>query len=262
VPELVEVELYRRAAERILGLRVVRVHVLDPHCLAGFLTPSRLEGVLRGSPFRSARRRGKLLLLDAPGATLGLHFGMTGVLIVDGRAVIDRLLYAPAADGSRWIRMVVELTRGHALALRDPRRLARVVLDPDEDALGPDALTVSLAQLRGLLQSARRPGPALKARLLDQRHLAGVGNLLADEILWRSSLSPLRPATSLDEGEIRRLHRHLRATLQRLLGRGGSHLGTLMPHRRAGGRCPVDGAPLRADPVGGRTSWWCPKHQH
>ena len=96
---------------------------------------------------------------------------------------------------------------------------------------------------------------------MDQSRLAGVGNLAADEALWRAGLDPRREAGSLSDSEQRRLQRHLRATMADLLDRGGSHTGDLMPERAAEGVCPKDGAPLARDRVGGRTTWWCPAHQ-
>ena len=124
--------------------------------------------------------------------------------------------------------------------LHDPRRFGRVLLDPDEDVLGPDPASVTLPELRlALASSAAGGGPPLKARLLDQHRLAGVGNLLADEILWRASLSPLRPSGSLAVAELRRLHRQLLTTLEELASRGGSHTGDLIEERRPGGHCPA-----------------------
>ena len=107
------------------------------------------------------------------------------------------------------------------------------------------------AALAAALRGSEAP---LKARLLDQSRVAGVGNLIADEVLWRAGLSPLRPAGSLSPAEVRRLHRHLRRTLDDLIERGGSHLGDLMEERHPGGRCPRDGTELVRSTVGGRTS--------
>jgi formamidopyrimidine-DNA glycosylase len=135
-----------------------------------------------------------------------------------------------------------------------------VGLDPDEERLGPDALTLSARQLGQALE-ARGAGPSLKARLLDQARVAGLGNLLVDEILWRAALSPERPSGSLDPDEVSGLARVVRATLRQLLRRGGSHLGDLMAERRLGGHCPRDGTALVRQTVGGRTTWWCPGHQ-
>ena len=127
--------------------------------------------------------------------------------------------------------------------MRDPRRLGGVELDPDESRLGVDAGRVTPAELRALLGTSSAP---LKARLLDQSRVAGIGNLLADEILWRAGLDPARPAGSLTPAELRRLHRHLQATLVELTERGGSHTGDLQSMRSRDGICPRDGAPLPA----------------
>jgi len=187
---------------------------------------------------------------------------MTGGLLVDDRAALDRLRHSAGRYTAKWVRLRIRFADGGEFALHDPRRFGRVLLDPDEDLLGPDAATVSPAELRRALGSAMPGGgPPLKARLLDQHHLAGVGNLLADEILWRASLSPLRPTASLTGAELRRLYRHLRTTLDELAARGGSHTGDLIEERRPGGHCPGDGSALVSAAVGGRTTWWCPVHQ-
>ncbi len=277
VPELLEVEYYRRLAEGALGRPIAAVEVPDPRVLAAPLTVRGLRRAMVGRAFGAARRRGKLLLLDTDaadgagdraageqvaGPTVGVRFGMTGGLVLDDRMAIDRLLYSPGRYGEHWVRWRVRFADGGCLALHDPRRFGRVLLGPDEDALGPDALVVTAAQLGAALAS-RPPGggPPLKARLLDQARLAGVGNLLADEVLWRAALSPRRPSGSLSPAEHRRLHRHVRATLDELLARGGSHTGDLMAERHAGGHCPRDGTELVSATVGGRTTWWCPAHQ-
>lgn len=96
---------------------------------------------------------------------------------------------------------------------------------------------------------------------MDQDRLAGVGNLLADEILWRAGLDPNR-RTPLDDEEQRALHKALRSTLRLLDRRGGSHMGDLMEERQPGGHCPRDGTELLHAQVGGRTTYWCPAHQH
>jgi formamidopyrimidine-DNA glycosylase len=259
VPELLEVERYRLLAEAGLHREIADVVVDDPHCLVAPSDPTTLQAVLVGRAFTAARRRGKLLMLDTAELTLGLRFGMTGTLMVDDRPGVDGLVYSPGLD-ERWVRWRLRFADGGAMALHDPRRLARVGLAPDEEALGPDALTLTLGQLRTALGS-RVPGPPLKARLLDQAKVAGIGNLLADEILWRAGLAPGRPCGSLSGPEVSRLQRHVRATLPQLAARGGSHTGDLMAERHPGGRCRRDGTALRRDTVGGRTTWWCPAHQ-
>ena len=260
MPELPEVEAYRRLAEAAaLGRRISAVEAPDPWFLKAGLTAPGITSALVGARLVAARRRGKLLILDTDRHhRLGLRFGMTGRLVVDGTAGVDRLLYTSSRDEPGWDRFTLHLARGGRLRVNDPRRLGGVVLDPDEDRLGPDALTATAAQLGAALAGSAAP---LNARLLDQARIAGVGNLMADEVLWRAGLSPQRAAASLVPAEVRRLHRELRRTVEVLLERGGSHLGDLTPERRPGGACPRDGTALLRATVGGRTSWWCPRHQ-
>lgn len=259
MPELPEVEYYRRLAERALHRVIAGVDAPDAWFLKDGLTARELKDSTQGRCFTVARRIGKLLLLETDtGPILGLRFGMTGRLLVDGSAGIDDLVYGSARDEPAWDRVTFRFADGGDLRIRDPRRLGGVQLDPDEATLGVDALTITAAGLRDALARSTAP---LKARLMDQARLAGVGNLTADEVLWRASLDPTRPAGSLTKPELQRLHRHLRATLDDLLAGGGSHTGALMAHRAPGGRCPRDGAELVHQTVGGRSTWSCPRHQ-
>ena len=257
MPELIEVEQYRRAADALVGRRVRRVHAPDPWYLKGGTTTGGLR-VLRRSVVIGTRRIGKLLLLDTDGPTLGLRFGMTGRLLVDGAAPIDRLEYASPRLEPGWVRFALDLDDGGRLEVVDPRRLGGVELDPDEARLGPDALAVGPAALRAALAVSRAP---VKAWLLDQHRIAGVGNLIADEVLWRAGLDPARPARSLSPAEVRRLHRHLGPTIVEMAERGGSHTGDLFEARHRGATCPRDGAPLLRRTIGGRTTYSCPRHQ-
>jgi formamidopyrimidine-DNA glycosylase len=264
VPEILEVELYRALAEKALGRDIAKVWMVDSRYGRGGTTTPGLRAALVGRSFTAARRRGKLMLLDADGGpTLGLRFGMTGGLVVDGQQALDRLRYGPGVFEEKWVRARLTFADGGHLLVHDPRRFGSLELAPDEDRLGPDALTASLGDLREALVVRRgREGSAapLKARLMDQERLAGVGNLLADEILWRAGFAPGR-RTPLDEDELKGLHRAMRATLRQLARRGGSHMGDLMEERHDEGRCPLDGTELRREVVGGRTTYWCPAHQ-
>lgn len=258
MPESIEIELYRRLAERVLDRTVASVDAPDEWFLKEGLTPAALADAMTGRTFTAARRIGKLLLLDSDGPTLGLRFGMTGRLLVDGVANIDDLQYSSMRDEPAWDRVTFHLTDGGDLRIRDPRRLGGVHLDPDEGRLGPDVLSITPKGLRVALAGSAAP---LKARLLDQARIAGVGNLIADEVLWRAGLDPARPAGSLSDAELRRLHRHLRGTVDDLLARGGSHQGDAYRSRAAGEVCPKDGTPMVRRTVGGRTTWSCPRHQ-
>ena len=266
VPELPEVERYRKLAEAVVGRCISLVRAPDGWYLKGGISEQGLRRALRGRRITAARRVGKLLLLDTSareglgghGPTLGLRFGMTGRLHVDGTAGVDELIYSSNADRPGWVRLALGFEEGGELHITDPRRLGSVTLDPPEARLGPDASKLSAAQLRAALAGSSAP---LKARLLDQAKVAGIGNLLADEILWRAGISPLRRAGTISGEEVDELARAVRRTVSELSRRGGSHTGDLMEHRRPGGRCPEDGQALVRDTVGGRTTWWCPRHQ-
>ena len=261
MPELPEVEAYRRlAASEALERSIVGVLAPDPWFLKRGLTPEAVTVGLLGRRLTSATRRGKLLLLDSDGdgPVVGVRFGMSGRLVVDGRAGVDRLMYSSDRDVEAWDRFGLDFVDGGRLRVRDPRRLGGIELGPDLRRLGPDALGLGPAVLRDALVGSGAP---LKARLLDQSRIAGIGNLIADEALWRAGLSPVRAAGSLTPAEVRRLATHLRRTVDALIVRGGSHTGDLAPERRPGGVCPRDGTPVVRSTVGGRTTWWCPAHQ-
>lgn len=258
MPEMIEVEQYRQAANRAVGRPIVRVVAPDGWYLKRGTTAREVRSALTGASITGTRRVGKLLLLDMTRCTLGLRFGMTGRLDVDGHAPIERLQYSSGRNDPSWIRFELRFEAGGALRMIDPRRLGGVELEPDVTRLGVDALEIGAALLRDLLS---RSGAPLKAWLLDQGHVAGLGNLLVDEILWRGGLDPARPAHSLSRGEVRRLHRHLRATIAELTTRGGSHTGDLQVARVRGAACPRDATPLQRRTIGGRTTYSCPVHQ-
>lgn len=248
MPELPEVEQARRTIEAgALGRRIVAVddtdtYVCRPHA------PGELAGALIGTALTAAHRRGKTMWVDTDaGPTLGLHLGMAGKIVVD----------EPPAP-NRWDRFALEFDDGGRLALRDKRRLGRAVLDPDLAGLGPDAQTISREAFRARVGRGSVP---LKARLLDQSALAGVGNLLADEVLWRAKLDPRRPCDTLSAAELDHLRRQLRAATRDAIAHGGVHTGEVVPARRRGGVCPRCGGEMRRAVVGGRTTWWCEPEQ-
>jgi len=260
VPELLEVEAYRRLAERVVGRRVTEVEAPDGWFLKGGITNLEVVGAVQGGTVVGTGRIGKLLLVELDGErpVLGLRFGMTGRLVLDGEAPITHLEYSSGRDEPVWDRFALRFDDGSRLRLSDPRRLGGVELDPVVGSLGPDAWNVTLGELRRTLGVSSAP---LKARLLDQSRLAGLGNLLVDETLWRAGLDPARPAASLDDTELARLQRRIRSTVRQLFDRGGSHTGDLHGERRRDGLCPLDGTPLLRRTVGGRTTYSCPRHQ-
>jgi formamidopyrimidine-DNA glycosylase len=267
MPEMLEAEMARRVIEeRALGRRIASVVADDAWYLKRGLTAATVGDALPGRRFVTARRTGKQLLIDTsgvtrrrtPGPVLGLHLGMSGRVVIDGVSAGDPLLYASNAENPAWLRFGVEFTDGGSLWMRDPRRLGAVELDPDESRFGPDAATIDRAALDHALGRSVAP---LKAVLMDQSRIAGLGNLLVDEVLWRAGLDPARPAGGLDAAERAALFRAIRQTIRVLGHRGGSHTGDLQASRARGGVCPRDGAELERRTVGGRTTYSCPLHQ-
>jgi formamidopyrimidine-DNA glycosylase len=265
VPELPEVESARAVVERAgLDRLIVDVddsdtYVCRPH------SPGQIRAALVGSRLTAAHRRGKSMWCDtAPaGVELGIHLGMSGKIVIaapDGTEIDggDYWEGRRLTGDFRWSRFSLTFADGGRLMLVDPRRLGRIRLDPPVEALGPDAQTITPAQFRAAVNRSSAP---IKARLLDQAVIAGIGNLLADEILWQARINPRRPADSLSGPEVDRLLRASRRAIRMALRDGGVHTLTVIPFRHTGVACPRDGAPMARGTVGGRTSWWCSAEQ-
>jgi len=248
MPELPEAERARVQIERALDREIVAVddadtYVCRPHA------PGEIAAALVGRRLTAAHRRGKFLWVETGdgGPDLGLHLGMAG------RIAIDR---EPAPRN--WDRFSIEFAGGGRLALHDKRRLGRALIEPDLSHVGPDAAEVGGDAFRTRIG---RGSVALKAKLLDQGVIAGVGNLLADETLWRARLSPRRPAGELSLEELDRLRRDLRAATRDAIRLGGEHTGRFVKARGRGGACPRCATALERATVGGRTTYWCPRCQ-
>ena len=267
MPELPEVETIRaQLALRLEGRTLARVEILDPRLTRPFDLFEVAEE-LEGDRVVAVERRGKYLVMRLEsGLALVVHLRMTG-----------GFGFVPASHE----RAVLELDDGSRLVYRDVRRFGTwFVLDADDaesylemkngpEPLGPgftaEWLAARLAQRRA----------ALKAVLLDQRVVAGLGNIYADEALWRARLNPLRPANDLAPEEVRRLLRAIRAVLRKGIERQGSTLrdyaapdgstGVMQEEFRVYGRegepCPRCRTPIAKGRVGGRGTWFCPRCQ-
>lgn len=271
MPELPEVETARSLiADRALHRRIVGVDDADsfvcrPH------SPGQLRDALIGRVLTEARRRGKTMWCETSGVgrsrkagpDLGIHLGMGGRILVtsgNGRATEGggprRTEASPRK--AEWNRFTLEFADGGSMVLFDKRRLGRVRLDPDVEALGPDAEEATDVEFRALLSKGTI---AVKARLLDQSKIAGIGNLLADEVLWQAAISPSEPVHTLRPRDIDRLHAALGSALESAIAKGGVHTGEVISARHPGGVCPRCGAPMEHGTVGGRSTWWCAREQ-
>jgi formamidopyrimidine-DNA glycosylase len=273
VPELPEVETIRRRLEPLLvGRRFDEVRIDDGRLTRPF-DPTEVAAELQGERVEAVRRRGKyLIVVFESGRVLLIHLRMTGTLQHGGGGMLP-------ADPYR--RAVVSLDDGSDVGYRDVRRFGTwLLLEPGELApylatrLGAEPLEgrLSAEALGKRLASRRAP---IKAVLLDQRTLAGVGNIYADEALWRARIHPLREARSLENGETKALRRGIVEALELGIARQGSTLtdyalpdgsyGSMQNefkvYGRAGEPCDRCGTPIERIRVAGRGTWYCPSCQ-
>lgn len=257
MPELPDVEGFRRVlVEHAAGRRVIRVDVADVGVLRG-TTPRELDGALRGHCFRDPDRRGKWLIARTDGPTALMHFGMTGSL----------LWCHLGLPRHRHDRVVFVLDRGE-LRYHDMRKLQGIRLALDGEAvdralaeLGPDAACVTREEFDQMLAGRRRK---VKTVLTDQSVLAGLGNLLSDEILWRARVHPGLAANRLTPQQRQQVYHEMRRVL-----RASVRVGRVpaWPSWLTGVRddpsasCPRCGALLCRDRIAGRTTVWCPRCQ-
>jgi formamidopyrimidine-DNA glycosylase len=273
VPELPEVETIRlRLEPKLVGRRLERVRIDDPRLVRPY-EPVQVAAELEGERVSALDRRGKYLIVRfESGRGLLIHLRMTG-----------SLRHAPAGtlEDDPHRRAVVRLDDGSDVAYRDLRRFGTwLVVEPEElqpylDArLGAEPLAdgFTAATLRKRLAGRRAP---IKAALLDQRTLAGMGNIYVDEALWRARIHPLRPAGELSATEVRRLRPAIRAALEAGIARHGSTLrdyrlpdggaGAMQHEFKVYGRddepCDRCGTPIEKIRAAGRGTWYCPRCQ-
>ncbi len=258
MPELPDVEGFRRYWSRYMtGERARRVEVPTPAIVRN-RRASTLRDSLRGRRFERPDRHGKWMIAPTDGPTLLLHFGMTGGLHWSGtdgadRHRHDRLIFVTGSGEMRYRNMRM---LGGAWLARDEAELDRIV-----GSLGPDAADLGTKELESLLEG-RRGGA--KATLMNQRVLAGIGNELSDEFLWRARIHPARRLNALGS----RKRRELAEAVGEVLAESNRHgriprePGWLEEQRgRRDARCPRCGRPLRRSRIAGRTSYWCPRCQ-
>jgi formamidopyrimidine-DNA glycosylase len=275
MPELPEVEtVARRLQTRLPGATIRGAEVRWARTVAYPQPAERFELEVAGSTVERVGRRAKSVVLYlADGRVLTVALRMTGAL----------LIAAPGTAPDPHARVVFDLADGRELRFRDARKFGRIGLYPGRGRRrvadvfarhGPEPLAPSFTARR-LAERLRRRTARLKSLLLDQSFVAGVGNIYADEALWRARLHPLRRADTLTDAEIRRLHRAIRAALREgLAGGGASYRDYVDPdgepglaaermrvYRRTGEPCFRCGSPIERIVVGQRATHFCPRCQ-
>jgi formamidopyrimidine-DNA glycosylase len=275
VPELPEVEVIRRGLEQfVVGRRIAEVTVLHPRAVRRHLAgPADFAARLTGRVIDGARRRGKYLWLPIGDDALLAHLGMSGQLLV-GPAIAPLSPHVRVrftfTDGGTDLRFTDQRTFGHLLVATDgaqlPSMIAHIAPDPLEDAFDLDRLTTRMR--------ARRTG--VKRALLDQSLVSGIGNIYADEALWRVKLHYARATDRLRPGEIARLMGAVTDVFGAALKDGGTSFDSLYVnvngesgyfdrslnvYGRVGEPCPRCGTPIRRDPFMNRSSYTCPHCQ-
>lgn len=264
MPELPDVEIFKRLVDQTcLGRVVARSVVADPGSLEG-ATATTLQRRLNDRRLASCQRHGKVLFVGFEDVTLAMHFGTNGSLRHVSRD----------ADDPAHARMLFEFDAGDRLCYLNPRRIGHVCVTDDaatfiaDQRLGPDALDMAFDEKAFAASLANRRQP-IKALLMDQARIAGIGNIYADEILFQARLHPGMAVSTLDAGTRHRVFGAMKQVLQTAVDRGAGAedftdrlpTGFLLPERHAGGHCPRCGTRLAIDKRGGRTSYHCPKCQ-
>jgi formamidopyrimidine-DNA glycosylase len=255
MPELPEVETFKRYLNSTsLHQRITGVDVRDAYVLKR-VSARELARRLKGRRFESSLRRGKHLLVHAGDELwLRLHFGMTGSLEY----------LKPDEVASKTARVIFRFADNCRLAFDDQRKFGEIELIEDvgdflqRRGLGADALGVDLSEFKKIFRMHRG---AVKAILLNQQLIAGIGNLYADEILFRARMHPATEAARLSDKNLWRLFRATQHVLEKAIALKTDFnrlpKSWLLTHRGKTGRCPRCGGALKSAPIGGRTTWFC-----
>jgi len=260
MPELPDVEVFKRYLDATaLHKTITDVEVKSTRILDG-VSASKLQKTLQGQQFQETHRHGKHLLvaLDQGGVWLTLHFGMTGFL-----KYFKDMNTEPEHD-----RMLVSFDNGFHLAYVSQRKLGAVGLTDevdnfiDEKELGPDALSLDLEGFRQALQGRRG---SIKSFLMNQKHVAGIGNVYSDEILFQSRLHPKSQVNKLNAATVKGLFEAMQDVLEKAIEAQADPKqfpsSFILPHRTPGGTCPRCQGKVKKITVSGRSGYYCPECQ-
>jgi formamidopyrimidine-DNA glycosylase len=270
MPELPEVETIARGLNQRIAGDVIESIWLGPKPEPLKSSPIEISSVLQSKKIGAVRRSGKHIVFDlepvgngtAAAAQWIVHLGMTGSLLV----------CSAEAERQKHTHAVVQLASGRELRFVDPRRFGRLSVVEKFAAPGQEPLDIPLEKFVALFRGRKTP---IKSALLNQKLLSGVGNIYADEALFRAGIRPRRRAALLSRDDLRRLHQALKRVLKEAIRAGGSSISDYvdpngdegffqMKHRvygREGKPCLVCKTPIKRIVIAGRSSHYCPKCQ-
>lgn len=261
MPELPDVEIFREYFQATsLHQKITGLYLESMELVKG-ISGAKLREQLKGRSFTAAVRHGKHLFgVTDDGGSLVLHFGMTGFL----------KYYQKAEEKPEYLKLAVEFANGYQLGYDCRRKLGRIGWTQDHKrfihskGLGPDPLSETFDREIFLQLLAKRRG-SIKGLLMNQKALAGIGNVYSDEMLFQVGIHPKRPVNDLQEEEKQQLYDNLQEVLHtaidRRVGEKGWPDDWLLPHREPDAECPRCGGKIRRIKVAGRSAYCCGKHQ-
>lgn len=259
MPELPDVEIYKRYVDGTsLHQQIEIVRVRSRRILKG-ISPSKLKSELQRHCFRSTIRHGKHLFVKTDNNQwLTLHFGMTGLL----------KYFKNEENSGPHDRLILTFKTGFHLAYVCPRLLGAIRLVAsiknfvNDNRLGPDALDIDFGHFKRILQHSRG---ATKSTLMNQKHIAGIGNIYSDEILFQSNIHPETKSSELNHEQIRKIYHNMKKVLRKAIEQQANPNNLphsyLLPHREKGKHCPRCSHIIKTMKITGRTAYFCPNCQ-
>ena len=290
MPELPEVEIIVRGLKKkVLNKKIKNLWTDSPKLIKKPKSFTAFKKALKGRKIEAVRRRGKNILLEVSGGkTILIHQKLTGHLLFGkwrrkkGKWISE--INGPLAEDpmNKFLHIIFWLDKGCQLALSDLRKLAKLELWDKKELerskgfleLGPEPLSRDFSLQKFKEAIAKKKGP-IKRVLMDQKVIAGIGNIYSDEILWQAKVHPLRPVPSLRERELKKIYKEIKEVLKKAISLGGESISDFRKlsgekggfdkerkvYRREGKRCPRCGGIIKKLKIGGRSAYFCPRCQ-
>ncbi|MGE5812329.1 MAG: bifunctional DNA-formamidopyrimidine glycosylase/DNA-(apurinic or apyrimidinic site) lyase [Ignavibacteria bacterium] len=261
MPELPDVEVFRRYFNKTsLNKEIIKAEASKSRVIKG-ISPQTLQAKLKGDSFKSADRHGKYLIASTTGNKfLIMHFGMTGSLSY----------FNNSDEPMKHIHLLLEFDNNYKLAYRDPRKFGAIYFEESKEDflkrknLGPDPMKGNYS-LSIFKESAEGKKETLKAFLMDQTILAGIGNVYSDEILFDAGIYPQKPVNKLSETKLEELFSSMKKILKDAIKYEADAANFpddyLLKHRKKNAECPKCGGKIRMNTIAGRSCYFCQNHQ-